>query len=153
MAYVFRWELAKQSEVVPAYALGQVLTHRKFGYRGVIIGYDPTCLQTDEWVEQMGVERLPGGRNQPFYHVLVDTRDRPGEQATYVAEENVQLPDGGATVDAVEHPLVERYLTAYDAARGEYEPVPALRSLYPSGVAGCWMTDAVIPDGPAEDER
>ena len=29
---------------------------------------------------QMGVDRLPLGRHQPWYHVLADTRDRPGAQ-------------------------------------------------------------------------
>ena len=28
---------------------------------------------------------------QPFYHVLVDCRDRPGDQSTYVAEENIRV--------------------------------------------------------------
>lgn len=34
----------------------------------------------------MRVDMLPFGRNQPFYHVLVDERDRPGAQTTYVAQ-------------------------------------------------------------------
>ena len=142
-------------------ALGQVLTHRVYGYRGVIIGYDPVCMMPSDWIAQMGVDKLDRGRAQPFYHVLVDTRDRPDEQVTYVAEENVELPvseslfkgkppAAGMAVDAVEHPLVRRYLTSLDTARGVYEPVDALKSLYPPNVAGCWMTDVVMPDGPTE---
>lgn len=38
------------------------------------------CAQT------MGVDRLPKGRHQPFYQVLVDERDRPGGMVTYVAQ-------------------------------------------------------------------
>lgn len=34
----------------------------------------------------MRVDLLPQGRQQPFYHVLVDVRDRPGGQTTYVAQ-------------------------------------------------------------------
>ncbi len=34
----------------------------------------------------MRVDMLPGGREQPFYSVLVDVRDRPGAQTTYVAQ-------------------------------------------------------------------
>ena len=34
----------------------------------------------------MNVDTLQHGRNQPFYHVLPDTRDRPGAQLTYVAQ-------------------------------------------------------------------
>ena len=32
-----------------------------------------------------------GGRHQPYYHVLVDHRDRPF-QSTYVAQENIVRP-------------------------------------------------------------
>ena len=34
----------------------------------------------------MGIHRLPHGGEQPFYHVLVDERDRPGTHTTYVAQ-------------------------------------------------------------------
>jgi hypothetical protein len=34
----------------------------------------------------MGIHRLPHGGQQPFYHVLVDERDRPGTHTTYVAQ-------------------------------------------------------------------
>jgi len=28
-----------------AHELGQVIVHRKYGYRGVIVGHDPSCEQ------------------------------------------------------------------------------------------------------------
>lgn len=40
----------------------------------------PACLQ------MMRVDLLPLGRQQPFYHVLVDERFRPNAQMTYVAQ-------------------------------------------------------------------
>lgn len=36
------------------------------------------------------VDTLPGGRQQPFYRVLVDVRDRPF-QRTYVGQCNIEL--------------------------------------------------------------
>ena len=36
--------------------------------------------------QAMGIHRLPHGGQQPFYHVLVDERDRPGTHTTYVAQ-------------------------------------------------------------------
>ena len=36
----------------------------------------------------MGVDRLRLGRQQPFFHCLVDERDRPGAVTTYVAQVN-----------------------------------------------------------------
>ena len=38
----------------------------------------------------MNVDSLKHGRNQPFYHVLPDTRDRPGAQLTYVAQVRIR---------------------------------------------------------------
>jgi len=71
------------------YRIGQVITHRKYGYAGLIIGWDTCCNQSEEWQKQMGVSKLVLGPKQPFYNVLVDARDRPGEQETYVAQENI----------------------------------------------------------------
>ena len=80
IAKYYRWELSRQAEI--QFAVGQCLRHRKFGYRGVIVGWDAVCMQPEEWCETMKVDELPQGRAQPFYHVLVDGRDRPGEQIT-----------------------------------------------------------------------
>lgn len=52
-----------------------------------------------------------GGVSQPYYKVLVDTRDRP-LQTTYVAQQNIDiqgtLPGGGTIEDDLEihHPEV-----------------------------------------------
>ena len=34
-----------QADVEVAHELGQVIVHRKYGYRGVIVGHDPSCEQ------------------------------------------------------------------------------------------------------------
>lgn len=44
----------------------------RYDYRCVIYGWDLTCKMSDLWIAQMGVDRLPNGRNQPFYNVLVE---------------------------------------------------------------------------------
>lgn len=56
------------------------LYRRSFNYRGAIIGFDHTCQQTEAWMRSMNIDELKYGRQQPFYHVLPDTRDRPGAQ-------------------------------------------------------------------------
>lgn len=61
------------------------------GYRGVIYGHDLECSAPEGWQQQMKIDSLPEGRKQPFYHVLVDVRDRPGGMSTYVAQENMSL--------------------------------------------------------------
>lgn len=148
----YRWELSRQSEAAPRYDLGMLLVHKKYAYRGVIVGYDEKCLQDDDWIERMGVDKLERGRDQPFYHVLVDSRDRPGDQITYVAQENVERPSGAAAMrgfpEPILHQVVPKLLLAdsFDPQMGGYAPRPELRTLYPRGVAGCWLVDSVMPD-------
>ena len=64
------------------YGVGFVFRHVRYGYRGVVFRWDPKCLSSDEWVHQMGVHLLPRSTEQPFYSVLVDSRDNHG-QITY----------------------------------------------------------------------
>jgi F-box protein 21 len=55
---------------VITYKVGQVFQHKRYGYLAAIIGWDPECSSSELWIRQMGVDRLPKGRQQPFYHVL-----------------------------------------------------------------------------------
>lgn len=88
-----RLELAQGEEAGRVrFKLGQVIQHKRYDYRGVIIGMDPSCQADERWIRAMGVQRLPHGAHQPFYNVLVDERDRPGGQSTYVAHVCQGLP-------------------------------------------------------------
>eukprot|EP00850_Spirogloea_muscicola_P016435 SM000133S26801 [mRNA] locus=s133:183225:189279:- [translate_table: standard] len=62
--------------------VGDMMCHLQYGYRGVIYGWDAECAAEEEWIMQMKVNLLPHSRKQPFYHVLVDGRDRFA-QSTY----------------------------------------------------------------------
>ena len=50
-------------------------------------------------MQMMGVDRLRLGRQQPFFHCLVDERDRPGAVTTYVAQ---VLVTNAALLEAVD---------------------------------------------------
>lgn len=51
------------------YRVGQPFKHKRYGYEGVVTGWDPLCDAGEDWIRNMGVDRLPYGRNQSFYHV------------------------------------------------------------------------------------
>jgi heat shock protein HspQ len=68
------------------YCIGQLIQHKLFDYRGIILGVDLEFKSTDEWYEAVAKSRPP--KNEPWYHVLVHQK---GHQ-TYVAEQNLQ-PD------------------------------------------------------------
>lgn len=52
------------------YAVGQYFRHRRYGYTGFVIGWDRSCSAAPSWIDQMGVLDLPGGAEQPFYHIM-----------------------------------------------------------------------------------
>jgi len=117
--------LLREASLFPKYDVGLVIEHKQHGYRGVVLASDRGCKASEEWVESFGVDGLDRGVNQPFYSVLVDTRDRgPSPQVTYVAEDNVRVSQRS---DAVQHPLVLRLF----AACSKRPPAPH----YPPAVA------------------
>jgi hemimethylated DNA binding protein len=75
------------------FAVGDVVTHRKYNYRGIVIGYDQRpIMDVSGWD---GVVDLPSGGDQPFYHVLPDENDCIEEFGAprswrYCAEENLE---------------------------------------------------------------
>lgn len=87
---------------------GQLVHHRKFDYRGVIVSVDETFQGTEEWYESVASSRPP--RGQPWYHILVDGSDHE----TYVAERHLE-PD--ATGEPVDHPLVAVFFDELEHGR------------------------------------
>lgn len=79
---------------------------------------------------QMQVDSLPRGRKQPFYKLLVDSRDRQSQQLTYVAEENVVgLPDFD---DNIQHPELGRYFVGRESSIPTvYVPNDLLQQQFP----------------------
>jgi len=77
------------------FAIGQVVRHRIFPFRGVIFDVDPQFANTDEWWESIPEEIRPR-KDQPFYHLLAEN-----DQNTYVAyvsEQNLLPDDSGQPV-------------------------------------------------------
>jgi len=80
------------------FAIGQVVKHRIFPFRGVIFDVDPEFANTEEWWESIP-EHIRPHKEQPYYHLLAEN-----DQSTYVAyvsEQNL-LPD--ETGEPVSHP-------------------------------------------------
>ena len=73
------------------YRVGQVIKHKIFNYRAVIIGWDERPKAPKGWFEgAVPDSELAKHVNQPFYSVLIDTRDR-APQTTYVPSSNIEL--------------------------------------------------------------
>lgn len=82
------------------FAVGQIVHHKRFDYRGVIIDVDPEFRGSQEWYEQVALSRPP--KDEPWYHVL---RDGTGHR-TYVAERNLEAD---ASREPIQHPEVDDF--------------------------------------------
>lgn len=75
------------------FSVGQIIHHKLFDYRGVIIDVDPQFQGTEEWYQQVARSKPP--KDEPWYHVLV--HDSDGE--TYVAERNLESDASGKPIE------------------------------------------------------
>ena len=91
------------------YSVGQVIHHKLFDYRGVIVDVDPVFSGSDDWYERVAKSRPP--KDKPWYHVLVDD----GEHNTYVSEQNLEEDWSN---EAINHPLIAELFT--DFVDGKY---------------------------------
>jgi heat shock protein HspQ len=90
------------------FGVGDLIHHRLFNYRGVVVDVDPVFMLSDEWYEQVARSRPP--KDQPWYRVLVhNTSDE-----TYVAERNLTHDMG---LEPVEHPLIKEFFSAFEGGR------------------------------------
>ncbi len=95
--------------IQPLFFIGQLVHHKKFDYRGVIIDVDAVFEGTEEWYQQVALSRPP--KDKPWYHVLVDNSN----QLTYVAERHLEQDHSN---EAINHPAVDMYFD--DFANGVY---------------------------------
>lgn len=85
--------------------VGQLISHQKFGYRGVVFDVDPVFSGSEEWYDTMATSRPP--KDKPWYHVLVDGSDH----TTYVAERHLTADDSRQPVT---HPMVEDVFSHFE---------------------------------------
>lgn len=95
-----------------AFSVGEIVHHRLFDYRGVVVDVDAEFSLSDEWYEQVAKSRPP--KDEPWYHVLV----HGATHATYVAERNLQTDESGAPIL---HPLLNDYFTGLEDGRYTFE--------------------------------
>lgn len=105
----------------PFFNLGEVVRHQLYGYRGVVVAYDPSCFAGEKWY--FGNKTQPA-KNQPWYHVLVHDS---GGLSTYVAQSNLREDASG---EPINHPRVSMYFESF--VNGAY----TLKEKHPSGECG-----------------
>lgn len=87
------------------YSPGQLIVHKKYGYRGVIVEVDDCFKGTQELYEETTTD-YPD-KMQPWYHVLVDGSD----YVTYVAEAFLDLD---SSREPINHPRLTEVFTGFE---------------------------------------
>ena len=93
------------------FAIGDIVRHRVFPFRGVIFDVDPEFANTEEWWNAIPAEIRPS-KDQPFYHLFAENDD--SEYVAYVSEQNLVADDSG---QPIRHPQVRALM---DVEKGHY---------------------------------
>jgi heat shock protein HspQ len=91
-----RYLVAKERRA--RFAIGEVVKHRVFPFRGIIFDVDPIFSNTEEWWLAIPEEIRPS-KDQPYYHLLAENEE--SEYVAYVSEQNL-LPDNSG--EPLRHP-------------------------------------------------
>ena len=91
------------------FTVGQLIIHKLFNYRGVIVDVDPGYLGTEEWYNRIALTRPP--IDKPWYRVLVHN----AAYETYVAERNLDSDDSQVPIN---NPMLAEYFD--DFVEGRY---------------------------------
>lgn len=82
------------------FAIGDVVRHRLFGFRGVIFDVDPVFANSEEWYAAIPEDVRPI-KEQPFYHLLAENAET--SYVAYVSQQNLEPDESDEPVD---HPAI-----------------------------------------------
>ena len=102
------------------FTIGQVVRHRLYPFRGVIVDVDAEFDNTDEWWESIPEEARPR-KDQPFYHLLAENEDT--SYVAYVSEQNLLIDESGQPVN---HPEIAEVFGEF--LGNSYEIPPSYRN-------------------------
>jgi heat shock protein HspQ len=102
------------------FAIGEVVRHRLFDFRGVIFDVDPFFANSEEWYDSIP-EALRPSKDQPFYHLLAENAET--NYVAYVSQQNLVSDESEEPVD---HPAIP---TMFERQDGRYRLRPDLRTL------------------------
>ena len=101
------------------FAIGEVVRHRIFDFRGVVFDVDPQFANSEEWYEAIP-EAIRPSKEQPFYHLLAENAE--STYVAYVSQQNLIADESDEPVD---HPAIP---TMFDRSDGRYRLRPEQRN-------------------------
>ena len=98
------------------FAIGDVVRHRLFDFRGVVFDVDPQFANSEEWYEAIPAEIRPS-KDQPFYHLLAENSE--SSYVAYVSQQNLIVDESDEPVD---HPAIEAMFDGIKDGRYRLRP-------------------------------
>jgi heat shock protein HspQ len=98
------------------FAIGEVVRHKIFDFRGVVFDVDPFFTNTDEWYDAIP-EAIRPSKDQPFYHLLAENAE--STYVAYVSQQNL-VADG--TDEPVDHPAIGTMFDRLEDGRYRLRP-------------------------------
>ena len=96
----------------PLFNIGDIVKHRIYPFRGVIVDVDPEFSNTEEWYQSIPAEIRPS-RHQPYYHLMAENTET--FYTAYVSQQNLV---GDGENGPLEHPDLEEIFSGMD--HGKY---------------------------------
>ena len=118
MSQVERSAFVAQKMQMPLarFAIGEVVRHRMFDFRGVVFDVDPVFSNSDEWYEAIP-EAIRPSKDQPFYHLLAENAE-----STYVAYVSQQNLVADESEEPIEHPAIDTMFAGHEGGRYRLRP-------------------------------
>ena len=98
------------------FAIGEVVRHRMFDFRGVIFDVDPVFANSEEWYESIPEDLRPS-KDQPFYHLLAENTE--STYVAYVSQQNLVSDDSEEPID---HPAIGTMFEGMERGRYQLRP-------------------------------
>jgi len=99
----YKREIEREEGAPGRFVPGELVRHRRYGYRGVVVALDLSCQAGEPWYRS---NRTQPERDQPWYHVLVDG----ATHTTYAAETSLMADE---TPIEIRHPLLEHFFSGF----------------------------------------
>ena len=100
--------------------IGDIVKHRIYPFRGVIVDVDPEFSNTEEWYQSIPADLRPS-KKQPFYHLMAENSET--FYSAYVSQQNIIMDSDNGTVD---HPDLEQMFSGIQ--KGKYLLKPQVRN-------------------------
>ena len=96
----------------PIFNIGDIVKHRIYPFRGVIVDVDPEFSNTEEWYKSIPAEIRPS-KNQPYYHLMAENTET--FYSAYVSQQNLVFDSENGPVD---HPDLDQIFSGMQ--KGKY---------------------------------